>query len=816
MKYTALVTALCATLWVGPLLAQPNPYGCHYFRQANVVPPVAMNDGMRTQIAETIARSDTFDILNYDITLDVTDYSGQRIKAATVVRFRTLQPDLGSILFDLVQLEVDSVVGVEGPYSFTHDGEFLRVFFPQTLAEGEEREVTVHYQGTPRRDPQWGGFYFVSNYIYNLGIGLSTIPPNFGKVWYPCFDSFVERATYTYRVKSTGAFRHYGQGQFLGEVQLAGDTVVRTYAITQAIPTHLSAVAVADYQEHGYDHVGASGTIPVTICAKPADLSSIVSRMVDLPSAINACEHWYGPYAYDRVGYVLTTDGALEIPTNVAYPQFMTGQTNQRNRELLTHELGHHWWGNIVTPFIHNDMWLKEGPAEYSTHLIEEWILGRPGLVKAVKDNLLFILRQAHVDDEGFQALSPMPDEHIYGTHTYYKGAAVMHNLRGYMGDEPFRQAMRDIQQQYANTTITAEGFRDALSAVSGQDLGPFFDAWVFAPGYSVFEVRDFSSEAIGGSFTVQLEVGQKLRGGTVLHEQVPLDLTLISSTGEEHNIQITVGGELTTLTVDSPFEPLMVVLNRHNRLNQARLDHEFRIGPGETLGSTLPYVDFRAYVDALLDTALVRVEHLWVAPDEAPLGQDIITISNTHYWNVDGLWPEGTVLRGRLFYNGANDTQLDYDLIAGDETGISVVHRADPTQPWQVYDGQEVTAGSLTNGSGFITLYDLKKGQYAFAKSSAIIGVSEEEIPEPFGIALSPVPAHDQLFISGYTEVSTPLIIDVFGTDGKLHQRSTNSANGTFKHTVDVSTLAPGSYVLRVMSTTGALFGTERFEVIR
>ena len=57
--------------------------------------------------------------------------------------------------------------------------------------------IDVWYQGSPYQDPYWGGFYFVSDYIYNLGIGLTTIPPNFGKVWYPCFDNFVERATYT-------------------------------------------------------------------------------------------------------------------------------------------------------------------------------------------------------------------------------------------------------------------------------------------------------------------------------------------------------------------------------------------------------------------------------------------------------------------------------------------------------------------------------------------------------------------------------------------------------------------------------------------
>jgi hypothetical protein len=810
-----LAPALGILLFSTIAFAQPNPYGCHHFRQA-FVPPTAPSDAQRTQIAETIARSDTFDILHYDIEIDVTDYFGQRIKAATTIRFRALQPGLSAIRFDLVQLTVDSVVGPIGQLQFVHADGYLDVDLGELLAEGDERELTVHYQGTPRRDTQWGGFYFESNYIYNLGIGISTIPPNFGKVWYPCFDSFVERATYAYHVKSSGTYRLHGQGTFLGEVQLGGDTVVRSYRIDQPIPTHLSAIAVADYAVHGYDHAGANGTIPVTICAKPANLGTIVGRMVDLPAAIDACEHWYGPYPFDRVGYVLTTDGALEIPTNIAYPQFMTGQTNQRNRGLLTHELGHHWWGNMLTPYVHNDMWLKEGPAEYSSHLIEEWIGGRPALVKAVKDNLSFILRQAHVNDGGFQPLSPMPDPYIYGTHTYYKGAAVMHNLRGYLGDEVFRQAMRSLQDQFAYTAITAEDFRDMLEEVTGVDLLPFFEGWVFAPGYSVFEVVDHSSTQSGGLWNVELVLAQKLRGGTVLHQQVPLDLTFISASGEVHDQQIVAGGASTTLSVSAPFEPAMVILNRHARLNQARLDHEFRIGPGQPLDALLPYVDFRAYVDQLLDTALVRIEHIWAAPDQQPIGPDIITISDSHYWTVDGLWPEGTVLRGRLFYNGAQTTQLDNVLINGDETGISVVHRADASQPWQVYAGQEVSAGSLTNGTGFITLYDLKKGQYAFAKSSAIVGIGNDAVPEPYGIKLHPVPANDRLMVSGHLETASSVVFDIIGMDGRIVDRSTSPLAGDFSHSLDVSKLRPGAYLLRVITPEGWLLGTERFEVLR
>src|SRR5690606_27181657 len=242
-------------------------------------------------------------------------------------------------------------------------------------------------------------------------------------------------------------------------------------------------------------------------------------------------------------------------------------------------------WGNIVTPYVHNEMWLKEGPAEYTDHLVEERVGGTGGLQRAVKDNLLFILRQAHLNDGGFQPLSPMPDAHVYGTHTYYKGAAVMHNLRGYLGDSLFRVAMRGVQQQYAHTTITSEGFRDALEQqLPGTDLRPFFDAWVFAPGYSAFEVRSAVATPNAGAWDLDLTVGQTLYGATVLHQQVPLDLTFVAADGTAHEERIVASGETTRVTVASPFEPAMVILNRHARLNLARTDHEILVSPSANL----------------------------------------------------------------------------------------------------------------------------------------------------------------------------------------------------------------------------------------
>lgn len=798
-----------ASVW-----AQPDRYGCHFFRNG---PPVLqpLTDAQREDIAATIARSDTFDIEHYDIALDITDVVGQRIKGATTIRFHALMNDQERIRFDLAGLQVDSVLRNEEHLVFEHVDNILTVHLGVPGTVHEQVQVTVYYQGQPLRDPEWGGFYFEGGYIYNLGIGLSTIPPNFGKVWYPCFDSFVERATYTFHVKSAGGYRAHGQGELLEEVQLGGDTLVRTFHMGMPIPTHISAIAASNYQDHDTVHVGAYGELPVRLTAKPNQLNAMRGKFVHLGDAIDACEFWYGPYLWGRVGYVLTTDGALEIPTNIAYPDFMTSQSDARNRALFAHELGHHWWGDMVTPYTHNDMWVKEGPAEYSGHLLEEWIGGRQGLVTAVKDNQYNVLRNAHRQDGGFQALSPMPDPYIYGLHTYYKGASVMHNLRGYIGDSLFRQAMQGVQLEHALSAVSAAGFRDALEGVTGADLHPFFTDQVFAPGFSVFIVRSYDAVPAGPGWSVDLSVRQRLRGTDVFHLQVPLDVTFIAADGSTQEHTIIASGELTDVTLASPFEPVMVVLNRHTRLNQARMDHERILLPGQNFTPTQPRTDFNLYQDAVVDSTFIRIEHIWAGPDRDQLSDDVAEISSTHFWIVDGIWPEGTQLRGRLTYTGGQALDLDNDLFGVTEEYVALMYRENGTSPWGVYPDQTISANNLTNGMGFIAIDDLRKGQYAFGKAHGWVGLAEAE-GRATSLSVFPSPATDRLTVRLRSEHHGPVEWSVTGVDGRRVRAGSKVVSEEAPLLLDVTGLAAGSYVVHLQDRAGASLGSASFQVGR
>ncbi|NNC82450.1 MAG: T9SS type A sorting domain-containing protein [Flavobacteriales bacterium] len=800
-----LLSFLCVTM----SYAQPERWGCHQTHKH--IRPKVLTDAQKNLLNESNQRSDTFNLLHYEIHIDITDYDGEYIKANTVIDVRPRMDGVNVINLDLYALTVDSVTYNGELIDFDHvpnviEGQNLSIQLPETTIIDQDFELNIWYQGQPHQDPQWGGFYFENNYIYNLGIGLSTIPPNFGKVWYPCFDTFVERATYDFYVLSDDGFIPRCQGELMSETTLEGDSILSHYHLSIPIPTYLSAIAASDYVTIAYDHEGAYGTIPVELKCKAAQEESMETRFQNLPSAIDALEYWFGPYIWNKVGYVMTTVGAMEHATNIAYPQTMMSQNTVANDGLLSHELGHLWWGDMTSPDIHNNMWLKEGHAEYSQHLMREWHSGTEAFVAEVKDNQHFVLESAHVDDGGFFPLSPIPDEVIYGRHTYYKGAAQVHTLRGYLGDSLFRAGTQAVLDSFYLGHFSPEQYRSALSNSTGVDMTDFFEDHIYAPGFSTFVIDSAFSGPVGNEWVTTFYVQQKLREAPQFHDNVPLDFTFLDADWQKHSYTVTVSGEFDQVTVVTPFEPLHWMLNGENRINQARMDYE-EVLTETTLTVTLPWVDMKLKVLDIGDSAFYRAEHHWVGPDDHLMDEDVLDLSNTHYWTVGGLWSEGLSLQGRFFYTGIEDYHLDYDLVGDTEAAIGLAYREDSSDPWSIYTWYTLQAGS-DNGNGQIKVDSLIAGEYAFANIELNVGLSEWEDETLFEIF--PNPATDRLHLR--TELTGQFDLSIIDMSGKVHFREKRMIDRGQESILDVSGLSAGAYSLEFRSGNGRLVENTSF----
>ena len=106
------------------------------------------------------------------------------------------------------------------------------------------------------------------------------------------------------------------------------------------------------------------------------------------------------------------------------------------------------------------------------------------------------MVHRAHLIDEGWWALSEMPQAWTYGEHSYNKGADVLHTLRSYLGDEAFSAGLTSFLATYAFQPVNTAILRDHLSQSTGMDMTDFFADWIEQPGWAAFEIETVNRHA--------------------------------------------------------------------------------------------------------------------------------------------------------------------------------------------------------------------------------------------------------------------------------------------------------------------------------
>ena len=797
--------------------AQPTHYGCHHSQHNSLQRP--LTDAEQAMLKASAERSDTIDILDYEISLEIIDYTNRWIKGDCAIKFTPKMNGISMLPLDLLNLQIDSITANGAILTYNYNNLYLAVNLPSAMNIGDTATVQVYYQGTPTADPSWGGFKFDGNYAYNQGIGLNSNPYNMGRSWFPCFDNFIERATVGLNIITKLPRRAFGIGTFLGETVVANDTILRRYRMNQPVTTYITNVSVSDYIQTDYNHSGTFGTVPVQLVARSPDMGNMNNTFTQLGDAIDVLESWWGPYAWERVGYVLTPQGAMEHPTNITYPRTTgTGGNTAGHKGLMTHELGHCWWGDVVTLKGPYDMWIKEGNAEYSGHLLTEYLDGRSAFIDEVKSNLSYILRTAHVIDQGFQPLSGIPFEHTYGRHTYYKGAAMLHNMRAYMGDSLFRGGQQSVLNTYAYSAINAAEYRDELTAATGINMNAFFNDWIYAPGYASYEVNTINTTANGSTFDISVEIEQKLRGAQNLHTNTPIEVTFIDANWNKATISAMVSGKTTTIQGNIPFQPVYWFVNKENLLNLGQLHHEMHIG-SQLSTTTIPYVDAVLYMTSFSDSVHLAMDHYWTAPDSIVNNPFNARISANHYWRIGGNVADlaGTI---RFEYNAFSSPQLDADLVSITEDSLIMAYRPTPDSDWMEYPYYtKINLFNSTDGNGFMRLDQIMPGEYAFANGDLpdFVSATHSEEASVQSIKLFPNPAADYFNIEAVLSNENLLTIELFDLQGRLMYEEKNIlASGTFLHQIPTTTLATGVYMLRLSDNKGLLIDSETVGVVR
>lgn len=715
------------------------------------------------------SRSDTVDVLNYRINLDFTNMANQQISGFTEVVFSSKVNGLNQIKLDLLELSIDSVTHSNGTtLAYSYNDTLLQVNLPNVLNIGNTDSVKVYYHGSPQQDASgWGGFYFQGNYAFNLGVGFDANPHNYGRVWFPCFDNFVERSKYEFNIISSGGKKAHCNGMLISENNLGGDTIVRKWIMNEEIPTYLACVAVADYATVHQTHNGLLGTIPIELVARPADTTNMKNSFVHLPNAIDIFEEKYGPYRWNKVGFSLVPfgSGAMEHATNIAYPQ-SAANGGLANETLMAHEFAHHWWGDLVTCETAGDMWINEGMATYSEYLFTENVYDYATSLEQIKNSNKSILQYLHLNEGGYMPISGVPHEYTYGDRVYKKGALLAHNMRAYLGDSLFFYGLNQVTELNKFQSMSSAQFRDLLTSSTGVDMTNFFKDWIFAPGYAHYAIDSTHITPNGGNYDVEVFVQQKLRGASVFHSYAPLEVTFYDSNWNRVKRQIVANGQYSSDIVTIPFEPILTLLNEDNKLNQARTDNQLVIKSSGTL--TLSRSLFNLTIVSLSDSALLHIEHHWVAPDTIKNNPNNYRISTSRYWSVNGILPNNYNATAKIFFDGRyNAGYLDLDLVPINGDSLILLYRKDASEDWTLYPYYTKTTIAPTIAYGWMTIDSLLLGDYTFANGDITTKVNEYTLMDK-EIKVYPNPS-DSFVVVEMKKSLEKGIIQLYDLSGKL-----------------------------------------------
>lgn len=683
--------------------------------------------------AASALRSDTLDIRKTTIHLTMTDFVTKNISAHTRLDIKCKQNNVNEVLLDLEGLTVDSVLWDGAMIGFSHNSNTLAISPSLPMNLDDSVLIDVYYHGIPVTDVLWGGFYFSGQYAFQMGVGFYAQPHSYGRTWHPCLDNFVERSSYEFFIETPGNKMAVCNGLLIDSTTLANTNKQWHWLLNKEIPSYLASVAAAPYVLVKQTLNTLQGTVPSWIACEAADTTAVNGSFSHLQQSMNAFEQAYGNYKWPRVGYALVpfNGGAMEHATNIHIGKgFIDGTLNYE--KLIAHELSHHWWGNLVTCKTAGDMWLNEGFASYSEFLHQEYTYGPEAYMNEVKQNHYDMLARCHLDDNGYRSVANMDSLYTYGTTVYRLSADRLHTLRRYMGDNVFFSGLKNVLNLFENKAISSADLNTWLTLISGYNTQPFFTNWIYDKGFPHFSVDSVTTTPNGTTWETAIYMRQRKHQNDQYFNAVPLPVAVYDALMQRSMYTVMFNGRCMQLNLQLPFKPVMVAIDPDNAIGDAITDDMQTV---KQIGfTTMPQAKIRVITKSInVDSALVRVQHHWVAPDRFKSSASFpgYRLCNTHYWQVDGIGLDG--LNGLLHFTydaGVNNSYLDSTWINNSEDSIRLFYRKDAREEWQ-FANDSIRTGVTTDRYGNMYCKEIKAGEYCLGiKKTGFVDTLQTDAP--------------------------------------------------------------------------------------
>ena len=438
-------------------------------------------------MVDTYPKNPSLDALNYAFTIELSDTTDMIVgELALDVRF--VGPGVRAVRLDLIGtsaaqdgkgMSVSGVTMNGSAVPFTHSSDVLLVPLASAPAVNQRARLVVRYRGTPATGLKIG------NNKYGNRTFFSDNWPNKARHWLPTIDHPYDKATSEFIVTAPSHYQVVSNGLQVETSDVPGGRRRTHWKNSVPIAPWLYVLGAARF---AVQRVGTfeGKAIETWVYAQDRD-AGFADFATPTKDVLAYYSDYVGPFAYERLANIQSNSvsGGMEAASAILYSESsVTGTGSVRWRNVVIHEIAHQWFGNAVTELDWDDVWLSEGFATYFTLLYIEHAYGRDEFVRGLQSSRNTVMAFAAKNPAYtiiHNNLTRMED--VTSSHTYQKGSWTLHMLRGVIGSEAFQRGIRAYYARHFNGSATTADFRRAMEEASGQELGWFFEQWLYKPG---------------------------------------------------------------------------------------------------------------------------------------------------------------------------------------------------------------------------------------------------------------------------------------------------------------------------------------------
>ena len=482
-------------------------------------------------------KNPNIDILNYSFELNLNDSSDIIYGTANIKL--SIRPNEDNVRLDLISknkegrgMSVESILfnGKEIPY--THVDNVINID-TRGIVYSISDMITVKYEGIPVT-----GLIIGPN-MHGDRTFFSDNWPNKARNWLPLVDHPYDKSTTDFIIIAPNHYQVISNGLLVEETNINKDLKKTHWRQSVPISCWLYAIGVAEFAVDYVDYFDGK-SIQTWVYKQDRD-NGFYDFKVPTKHTLEFFSDYVGPFAYEKLANVQSNSvkGGMESATAIFYSDVsVTGERSVRWRNVIIHEVAHQWFGNCVTEYDWDEVWLSEGFATYFTLMFREHAYGRDDFVMGLnnaKENVYNFYKDNKDAPIIHDNLKDMKDVLSYSLQ-YQKGAWVLHMLRNYIGEDAFRQGIRNYYKKYFNLNTTTDQFKFEMEKVSNVNLDKFFDQWLYKGGMLIIDSDWKYNEK---NSEIEISMDQVQDDGYLFDMPIEIMLTFENKSSKIESIQL-------------------------------------------------------------------------------------------------------------------------------------------------------------------------------------------------------------------------------------------------------------------------------------